>query len=111
MVVEFPIDQEVFPIDKRDFRDWLADGDPDRVVGVANRATDCPLVRYLKEKYGYNFVVGYGSVRVVTDEYPLCTKYWSTPEWATEFVKTVDLRVDFSVTARTAMRILTGELA
>lgn len=111
MVVELPLDQEVFPLDKREFRDWLEDGDPDRVVGLANRAGDCPLARYLKEKYGYNFVVGYGTTRVVTDEFPLCTKYWSVPEWAKEFAKTVDRRVDFSVTARTAIRILTGELA
>ena len=111
MVVELPLDQEVFPLDKREFRDWLEDGDPDRVVGFSNRATVCPLSRYLKEKYGYDFAVGYGSMRVVTDEVPLCDKEWSAPEWAKEFAKTVDRLEDFSVTAETAIRILTGELA
>lgn len=91
-------------LDRSAFREWLAGFEPDEIAGVRCEGCDCPIARYLAQRYATE------RVSVLTTAYSVDSFGASLPAWARSFVRAVDVRGVFvarrHVTASEALAVL-----
>ena len=87
-------------LDREDFRLWLAEQEPDAIVGRARESSHCPIARYLMDRYGGWWSIGMGDF-----ESAIGLGGGPTPKWAEDFIWAVD-NMKNEITAKAALTLV-----